>query len=206
MSRLDELRPEIGDALRPRRERVPFGEAELHASKRGVSLRERSRVVLGQARLDGLEPAENAVEVRTAGRGTALDHGESVGREHDRREVAAQGLWRREPCSVELRRLRGAGGQLHADLVPNVVTVEVERDERAALAESDQLPVRAGPRREALRADVQRLEQVRLPGPVLSDDQDDSRVEVEVERRVGAVVPERDVPDDQPASRIGMIR
>jgi hypothetical protein len=89
----------------------------------------------------------------------------------------------------------------------------LERDERRVLAEADQLAVGARARREALRAEVQRLEQVRLAGTVLPNYEDDSGSEVEVERRVGAVVSERDVPDDQPgpsatqpASRIGMIR
>ena len=59
--------------------------------------------------------------------------------------------------------------------------VDLQRDARAALAEADQLPVRARPRREALRADVQRLEQVRLARAVLPDDEHDARLEVEVE-------------------------
>ncbi len=60
--------PSLGDALRPRRERVAVGEPELHAPKRGVALRERGRVVLRQAGARGLEPAEHAVEVRAARR------------------------------------------------------------------------------------------------------------------------------------------
>jgi hypothetical protein len=53
---------------------------------------------------------------------------------------------------------------------------------------------------------MDRLQQVRLAGAVLADDEHDSLGEVEVERGVRPVVPERDVADDQPASRIGMIR
>jgi hypothetical protein len=90
--------------------------------------------------------------------------------------------------------------------VLDVVPGHTQRDRRATLAESDQLRVRPRSRREALRADVQRLEQVRLAGAVLTDEEDDAGSQVEIEPGVRAVVRERDVPDDQPASRIGMIR
>jgi hypothetical protein len=49
---------------------------------------------------------------------------------------------------------------------------------------------------------VQRLEQVGLAGAVLPHHEHDAAGEVEVERRVGAVVAERDVPDDQPEARV----
>jgi hypothetical protein len=81
--------------------------------------------------------------------------------------------------------------------VRDLVSVDLERDEGAALAEADQLPVGAGPGREALRADVERLEQVRLAGAVLADDEDDARPEVELEPLVRPVVAERDALDDQ---------
>jgi hypothetical protein len=44
---------------------------------------------------------------------------------------------------------------------------------------------------------MQRLEQVRLAGAVLADDEHDPRAQGQVERRVRAVVPERDLRDDQ---------
>jgi len=53
---------------------------------------------------------------------------------------------------------------------------------------------------------MQRLEQVRLADAVVADDEHDPAAKGEVECGVGAVVPKRDVCDDQPASRIGMIR
>ena len=57
-----------------------------------------------------------------------------------------------------------------------------------------------------MRRDMQRLEQVRLPRAVFPDKEHDPRREIEVEGCIRPVVPERDVLDDQPASRIGMIR
>jgi hypothetical protein len=77
---------------------------------------------------------------------------------------------------------------------------------RSGLAEADQLRVLPGARREALCGDVQRLEQVRFADTVRPDDEDDARLERELQRCVRAVVAERDPVDDQPASRIGMIR
>jgi hypothetical protein len=53
---------------------------------------------------------------------------------------------------------------------------------------------------------VERLEEVRLAGAVLADDEYEARAEGQVEGRVRAVVPERDPLDDQPARRMGMIR
>ena len=71
---------------------------------------------------------------------------------------------------------------------------------------ADQLHVRARAGREALRADVQRLEQVRLAGAVRPGDEDEPRLERELEPGVRPEVAERDLGDDQPASLIGMIR
>jgi len=70
-------------------------------------------------------------------------------------------------------------------------------DPSARLTEPDQLPVAARARRETLRASVQRLEQVCLAGTVRPDDEDEPCLQVEVERAVGADVPERDLRDDQ---------
>ena len=73
-------------------------------------------------------------------------------------------------------------------------------------AETNELRVVAAARRETLRADVQRLEQVRLAGAVLTDREHDPRLQIQLERGVGAIVAERERPNDQPARRIGMIR
>jgi hypothetical protein len=53
---------------------------------------------------------------------------------------------------------------------------------------------------------VESLEQVRLPGAVPAHDEDETRLEREVESGVRAEAPERCPRDDQPASLIGMIR
>jgi len=82
----------------------------------------------------------------------------------------------------------------------------VHGDARSLLAEPDQLRIGARARREALGRDVQAFEQVGLAGAVRPDHEHDSRPELQLELGVGAVVPERERPDDQPASRIGMIK
>jgi len=90
--------------------------------------------------------------------------------------------------------------------VPRSVPREAERDECVPFPEADELALGTRARREPLRAEVERLEQVRLADAVVADDEHEPRREAEVEGGVGAVVPERDVRDDQPASRIGMSR
>src|SRR5205807_5499325 len=79
-------------------------------------------------------------------------------------------------------------------------------DTGGLLSEADQLRVLARPRREALRADVQRPEQVRLAGAVRTDEEDEPVRQPQLQPRIRAKVGERDRIDDQPARRIGMIR
>jgi hypothetical protein len=87
--------------------------------------------------------------------------------------------------------------------VPDAVTDERQRKGCLALAEVDELALAPRPRRESLRADVQRLEQVRLPRAVRADDEDDAGREPEVESAIRAVVPKRDAADDQLSRRAG---
>ena len=74
------------------------------------------------------------------------------------------------------------------------------------LAEADQLRVGARARREPLRADVQRLEQVRLAGAVRAHGENEPGLERQLQTRVRPEVREEYRGDDQPARRIGMIR
>ena len=183
-------------------------EAELHAAQRGVSLRERREVVLRHAGARGEEPAEHAVEVRAARGRPALDDGQPVGGEDERRDLAAQRLGGREPGAVQARLLRLALAKRHARArAARRSRVAADHDAAGRLAEADQLRVLPRARREALRRDVQRLEQVRLADAVSPDDEHDPRREREVERRVRAVVAKGYAGwSDQPARRIGMIR
>jgi hypothetical protein len=82
----------------------------------------------------------------------------------------------------------------------------MERDARPALAEADELGIRAGSRREPLRAHVQGFQKVRLAGAVRTHDEHEPGLEAELEACVRAVVAERDLGDDQPGSLIGMSR
>ena len=56
--------------------------------------------------------------------------------------------------------------------------------------------------REALRRDVDGLEEVRLAGAVRPRDEDEPGLERELEAGVGADVPERDLRDDQRATMV----
>jgi len=53
---------------------------------------------------------------------------------------------------------------------------------------------------------MERLEQIRLADTVRSMHQHDPRLELQLEARVRAEVAKRDLADDQPARRMGMIR
>src|SRR3954452_23897165 len=63
---LDEHRAEARDALGPRLERAAVGQRELHATQRGVPLRQCGVVVLRRGRAGREQPAEYPVEVRAA--------------------------------------------------------------------------------------------------------------------------------------------
>ena len=80
--------------------------------------------------------------------------------------------------------LRLALAQGHRELERRSISDALDEHARGRLAEADQLRVLARPRGEALRHYMQRLEQVRLADAVATDDQDDPRIECEVERRV----------------------
>jgi hypothetical protein len=82
-------------------------------------------------------------------------------------------------------------------LEPRAGAVARQRDPRAVRSEADQVCVAPCPRREALRADVQRLEEVRLPGSVRPDDERQPWLQLELEPRVRAEIPKRDAVDDQ---------
>ena len=155
----------------------------------------------------GSSAAERPVEVRAPHRGPALDDREPVGREDECRQLAPQLLRRRAPRAVELGALRPRRRERHLHL-----RTARRRACRADAIAAASAPKRTscasdpGPRREALRADVQRLEQVRLAGAVRRRPRARARLQRELEPRVRAEVAERELADDQPASRIGMIR
>ena len=81
-----------------------------------------------------------------------------------------------------------------------------QHDPCCVCAEPHHLRVVSRPRREPLRPDVETLEKVCLPRAVRTMNEHDTRLELELQAGVRTKVPERDLADDQPASRIGMIR
>jgi len=93
--------------------------------------------------------------------------------------------------------------------------IRLERRARMGAAEVDSACRSAEPHhlciaprsgRKALRSHVKRLEKVRLPGTVGTVKKYDTGLESKLQAGVRAEVPERDLANDQPASRIGMIR
>jgi hypothetical protein len=73
----------------------------------------------------------------------------------------------------------------------------VHADASSRLPEADQLCVRPSPRREALRRDVQRLQQVGLADAVRTDGENEPRLERDVEPLVRPVLREMKRLDDQ---------
>ena len=73
-------------------------------------------------------------------------------------------------------------------------------------AKAHHLRVTPRARREPLGADMESLEEIRLTCSVRAVQKHNTRLEPKLQTGVRAEVPERDLADDQPASRIGMIR
>ena len=136
-------------------------------------MRECGGVLGRKARARRLQPPDDPVEVRTSRCRATLDHSEPVGCEDECRQIAPEELGGSQTGPVELRRLRRPRDELHSHLVTDTVARDGKRKRRLGLTETDQLALRARTRRETLRPDVKRLEQVRLPRPVLTDDEHD---------------------------------
>ena len=103
----------------------------------------------------------------------------------------------RSDRAVQLRALALAELERHFELDLRLTARAAQRDAALPLPEAHELCVRSRSRREALRADVQRFEQVRLPRAVRPDSEHEPRLQVEVEARVRANVAKRDSVDDQ---------
>ena len=201
-------RAELGDLLRPRRQRVARREPRRDAAQPRVALPDRRAVLERQPRR-GPGARRPSVRSKYARRtaGPPLTTASRSGVKTSVDDLGAQLLGRAQPAAVHRRALAArratASPRAGAATSPRRPCTHHACGGRA---EADELRVGPGPRREALRADVQRLEQVRLPGAVRPGHEHEARLEVELEPRVGAEVPERDPRDDQPARRIGMIR
>ena len=85
-----ELGRENRCSLGPRLEGRAVREAELNATERSVSLGEGREVVLRDRPSGGKQPRNDTVEVGTPGRRSPFDDREPVGREDERRELAAK--------------------------------------------------------------------------------------------------------------------
>src|SRR5262249_30336119 len=111
----------------------------------------------------------------------ALHDRQPVGCEDERRELTPKRLGRGKPRAVELRRLRGTRCELDPYAVPDTGPRELQLHRRRLVALADHARVAARPGREALRAEMDRLEQARLAGAVLAGHEDDTRRECELE-------------------------
>ena len=196
----DKHRSELRDALCPRLERLlrRLTWPRAVATQRfAAPARRRTR-----ARSHWKQTAERAIEVGTAHRGPPLTTASRSGvntstGSRDRSSSAARSG---APLS---RALRFANPQRHLDRDRRAAVVALDRDSSSLLAEADQPRIRSCARREALGGDVQALEQVGSPAPFgpTASTTPGSRSSPATH---GAVIPERERSDDQPASRIGI--
>ena len=187
--------------------RLAVADADPDASKGRVPLAERRAVLDRQRGSRREEPAEDAVEVGAARGGPGLHDGEPVRREDERRDLCAQLLRGPQRRAVQLRllALAAAEGQL-----------ELQRPLVPRPAQPRSAPHRS-PKRISSPSDRVRGEKPCVatwsassrfvfPTPFRPDDEDDPRLERELQPLVGAIVAEREAGDDQPARRIGMRR
>ena len=126
------------DLLVPRRKRLPRGDALRDPPQRGVSLPDCGAVLGRETGPARRQPAEHAVEVRPARGGAALDHHQPVGREDERRHLAAQLLGRAQLRPVQRRSLAAAELERHLEL-------ERHAGPRAAQGDPRRLPRRSAP-------------------------------------------------------------
>jgi hypothetical protein len=81
----------------------------------------------------------------------------------------------------------------------------LQPDPPALGTEADDLRVAPRARRETLRPDVQRFQEVRLAGTVSACDEDDAGLERQLELTVGPEVSECEVADDQAVSQPALV-
>src|SRR5581483_12142266 len=124
----------------------------------------------------------------------------------ERRDLATELLRRPQGCAVQLRLLAGPCLERHLERDADLRAPPLHGDAGTLPAESEQLRVGPRARREALGADVQRLEEVRLADAVRADRENEAGREGELEPLVRPEGRQLDRGDDQPGRRIGMTR
>ena len=176
-ARLDERGAESGDLLGPRLDRVGRRQTELHAAQRRIALRRPPPGTPGAARPSrGSQTGEDTVEVGTSRGRPTLDDSESVRREDERGQLAAQTT---RPTADARRSVSPPSPDRRASVTDSSSGTPArvpDRTIRAGVAtEAHELSVLMRARREALCRDVERLEQVRLADAVRADDQHEAR-------------------------------
>src|SRR5579884_2408626 len=203
--RLSSSRDECGSELRhllgPRSHRGPCRRSGRGAAERGVPLRDRSAVVRRKLGACGCEAGEDAVEVRTPRGRRTLDDAEPVGREDERDGLCAKLLRSAKTGPVQGRGLAGTGLEGDLDVDRHRTASAVDADSRAALAETNELRVAARPGRKALRAHVERLEEVRLADSVRTHGEHEAGTKLQREPLVRPERCEMNRLDDQLAGQ-----
>ena len=106
------------------------GDAQGDAPEGGVPLPDRGGVVQRDVGAGGVEPAERTVDVRPPRCGPTFHDDEPVGREDERRELAAQLLRRPQRRTVEARTFRLGRAEAHRDRRGNRAAAARQLDPR----------------------------------------------------------------------------
>ena len=204
--RLDELLPERHDLRRPRLERGGVGDAGGDPPEGRVALAERGRVRGRHVGTGRQDPGHHPVEVRAAQRRPALDDGQPVGGERQRVDAGAQLLGGAHGRAVPADPLRLSIGEPYLCRDGCTAALSVDPRQTGVGAVPHDLRVLARPERDALCGEVHGLEKVRLARAVPPGDEDEPRLEPELQPGVRADVAERHLLHDQvgaPSRRAG---
>ena len=187
--------PRLGDAAPSTARRRRREESADRDPRRSAAFRcATARAVLGGQRAASREAGAPAARSKYARRAagppltTTSRSGVNTSVETSERSCSAA----RRARAVQRRALRLARRRRDLDLQPRAGAIAGQLDSARLRAEADELGIVPASRREALRPDVDRLEQVRLARAVPADGQHEPGGQLQLERRVRAEVAERD--------------
>src|SRR5262249_26176937 len=113
-------------------------------------------------------------------------------------DLRAQLLSGAKRRTVQLRAFSLSHLDRQLELEWRLTSAAAQRDSSCAFPEPNELRIRSRARGEALRSYVQRLQKIRLACAVLTDNQNQPRLEGEIETRIRPNVAQRNRRDDQP--------
>jgi hypothetical protein len=190
--RRDEHCADPGYAVGPRSERVERRQPGRDPPERGIPLPDRGRIFDRNRRPSRCESSEHPIEISAPHRGRPFDNSKPIGSEHERSDLGPKLLGGPQPRAVHLCLLRRLQPKSDLELERRSGSRPTQRNPTRFRTDPDHLCIRPRPRRETLRAYVDRFEQIRFPDAVRADDQDEAGLKSQLEPLVRADARERD--------------